>query len=101
MTDDRVGRSVPIHTRDMREGVSDPRAVAACWRAPEARAARLIQGWMYHSKLIASLASTFSTKAPVVWGDPTTPATTAGRPSVLHSDGRRLRAPCRLIPRPD
>jgi glycosyltransferase involved in cell wall biosynthesis len=66
---DRVrALGVPIHTMDMRPGVPDPRAVAALARLLRRERPDVIQGWMYHSNLIASLASTFSTKAPVVWG---------------------------------
>jgi glycosyltransferase involved in cell wall biosynthesis len=59
---------VPIHTMNMRPGAPDPRAVAALARLLKRERPDVVQGWMYHSNLIASLASAFSTKAPVVWG---------------------------------
>ena len=60
---------VPVHTLGMRKGPGD---VSALWRL--ARLCRrlepdVVQGWMYHGNLAATLASALSPRrTPVVWG---------------------------------
>jgi glycosyltransferase involved in cell wall biosynthesis len=59
---------VPVHALQMRPGIPDPRAIVALARVLKRERPDVIQTWMYHSNLIGSLASHFSSGVPVVWG---------------------------------
>lgn len=59
---------IPVHAVHINRGCSALAALWRLWRCPRWLSPDLIQGWMYHGNLAASLASLASSRnVPVIW----------------------------------
>lgn len=63
-----AAEGVKIEYLGGKRGVADPRLVFRLAAALRRAGPQVIQAWMYHSNLAASLASAMAGKVPVVWG---------------------------------
>lgn len=59
--------NIPVHSLNMRAGIPDPWALFRLVRFVRQFRPDLIQSWMYHANLIASLAAPVCRRPPVVW----------------------------------
>lgn len=57
---------VPVYTLDMQTGLPGPQTLARLWRIVRSHRADVIQGWMYHGNLAASLAARLAPARPAV-----------------------------------
>jgi glycosyltransferase involved in cell wall biosynthesis len=62
-----AAEGIPVESLGMRRGVPNPLALARLVRLVRSGQPDVIQGWMYHANLLASLAAAV-TGTPVVWG---------------------------------
>lgn len=63
-----VAEGVPVRSLDMRRGAPNPLAIVRLARHFRRERPDVIHGWMYHSNLLAGLASAAAHHIPVVWG---------------------------------
>lgn len=62
-----AAEGIPVTSLGMRQGIPNPLALARLVRLIRSEQPDVVQGWMYHANLLASLATTV-TRTPVVWG---------------------------------
>lgn len=62
-----AAEGIPVTSLGMRPGIPDPLALARLVQAIRRGRPDVIQGWMYHPNLLASLAA-IGIRTPVVWG---------------------------------
>lgn len=63
-----TSRGVPVHTLGMRRGVPSPAAALTLMRIARSVAPDIVQGWMYHGNLAATVgALALDRRPPLVW----------------------------------